>query len=77
MFQVYSSFLVNSKIAFDNFHAMVLPESKQLPLEVQQYIQDLQKYILNYKMRLEPLLKIQEEDDDKFEERHRHKDFSE
>lgn len=56
---------------------MVLPESKQLPLEVQQYIQDLQKYILNYKMRLEPLLKIQEEDDDKFEERYRHKDFSE
>lgn len=47
---------------------MVLPESKQLPLEVQQYIRDLQRYIHNYKARLEPLLKMQEEDDDKYEE---------
>lgn len=55
---------------------MVLPESKQLPLEVQQYIKDLQRYINDYKRRLEPLLKIQEEDDDKFEEQHRYNGFS-
>ena len=56
---------------------MVLPESKQLPLEVQQYIRDLQKYIREYKERLEPLLKIQEEDDDKFEEHYRPSNFNE
>ena len=35
---------------------MVLPEPKLLPLEVQQYVKDLQKYIAIYKERLEPLL---------------------
>ena len=66
--------VLTGNTAFNDSHTMVLPESKQLPLEVQQYIRDLQRYIHNYKARLEPLLKMQEEDDDKFEEQCRQND---